>query len=113
MRFEWDEGKNRLNLKRHSIRFETAVLALDDPHAVTIPDRAHDEEEERLITLGKVEGQFILFIVHVYREADGEEVVRLIPARKATSNERKIYDAAQQRTAQRYRGTRRNEGFRH
>jgi uncharacterized DUF497 family protein len=27
MRFEWDEAKNRSNLKMHGISFETAVLA--------------------------------------------------------------------------------------
>jgi uncharacterized DUF497 family protein len=36
MRFEWDEEKNRLNHKRHKIRFETAVLAFYDPYAMTI-----------------------------------------------------------------------------
>jgi uncharacterized DUF497 family protein len=112
MRFEWDEEKNRLNLKRHKIRFETAILVFDDPRAVTIPDRVHDDEEERFITLGRLEGRIILFVVHVGREADGEEVIRLISARKATPSERKIYEAAQQRTTQRHRGTRRNERFR-
>jgi uncharacterized protein len=111
MRFEWDEEKNRLNLKRHKIRFETAILIFDDPHAVTIPDRLHDEEEERFITLGQLEGSFVLFVVSTEREADGEEVIRIISARKATPDERKIYEEAQQRTAQRHRGTRRNERF--
>jgi len=111
MRFEWDEAKNRLNLIRHKIGFETAILVFDDPHAVTVPDRMHDDEEARFITLGRLEGNVILFVVHVEREADGEEVIRLISARKATPNERKSYEAAQQRTAKRHRGTRRNERF--
>ena len=111
MRFEWDEAKNRLNLKRHKIMFETAVLVFDDPRAVTIPDQMHDEEEERFITLGQLEGRIILLVVHADFEVGGEEVIRLISARKATQGERKIYEAAQQRTAQRYRGTRRNERF--
>jgi uncharacterized DUF497 family protein len=71
----------------------------------------HDEEEERFITLGRLEEIIILFVVHTEREVDGEEVIRLISARKATPGERRIYEAAQQRTAQRHRGTRRNEGF--
>jgi len=94
MRFEWDDEKNRLNLKRHKIRFETAVLAFDDPYAVTIPDRLHDEDERRFITLGRVEGQVILFVVHLSFEASGEEVIRLISARKATAYEKKIYEKA-------------------
>jgi uncharacterized protein len=111
MLFEWDEEKSRLNLKRHKIRFETAILIFDDPYAVTIPDRLHDEDEERFVTLGRLEGSFVLFVVNTEREADGEEVIRIISARKATPGERKIYEEAQQRTAQRYRGTRRNERF--
>lgn len=31
MRFDWDEQKNTLNLKRHRVRFETASLAFEDP----------------------------------------------------------------------------------
>jgi hypothetical protein len=31
MRFEWDEQKNRQNLRKHDVRFETAVLVFDDP----------------------------------------------------------------------------------
>jgi uncharacterized DUF497 family protein len=111
MRFEWDEAKNRLNLERHKIRFETAVLAFDDPHAVTVPDKLHDEEEERFVTLGRPEGSFVLFVVNAEREASGEEVIRIISARKATPSERRIYEAAQQGTAQRHRGTRRYERF--
>jgi uncharacterized protein len=94
MRFEWDEAKNRLNLQRHKVRFETAVLAFDDPYAVTISDRLHDEQEERFITLGKVGSEVILFVVHLSFEEDGEEVIRLISARRATAHEKKIYETA-------------------
>jgi uncharacterized protein (DUF4415 family) len=38
MRFEWDEAKNRQNLRKHRVRFETAVLAFDDPVALTLRD---------------------------------------------------------------------------
>jgi len=94
MRFEWDERKNRLNLKRHKIRFETAILAFDDPRTVTIRDRLHDEEEERFVTLGKVGGEVVLFVVHLSFEDDGEEVIRIISARKATAYEEKIYETS-------------------
>jgi uncharacterized DUF497 family protein len=39
MRFVWDEKKNRLNLAKHKISFETAMLVFDDPRAVSRPDR--------------------------------------------------------------------------
>jgi hypothetical protein len=51
--FEWDENKNRQNLLKHDVRFETAVLVFDDPHALTQRDQSCNDEE-RWITLGAV-----------------------------------------------------------
>ena len=53
MRFEWDENKNRLNLRKHGVRLETAVLVFDDPYAITQRDRTFDDEE-RWITVGTI-----------------------------------------------------------
>jgi hypothetical protein len=63
MRFEWDETKNRANLLKHRISFETAVLAFGDPHALTQRDE-FVTAEERWITLGSVNPDAVLFIVH-------------------------------------------------
>jgi uncharacterized protein len=109
MRFEWDEQKNALNLKRHKIQFGTAVMVFDDPHAITLRDTSHGETEERFITLGRLGGGVIAFVVHTNSEMLGEEVIRLISARKATPRERNIYETAHQRTTTRHRRTRRHE----
>jgi len=53
MGFEWDANKNRQNLLKHDVRFETAVLVFDDPYALTQHDESSDEEE-RWITLGAI-----------------------------------------------------------
>src|SRR5439155_23053611 len=53
MRFEWDEQKNRQNLRKHDVRFETAVLVFDDPYAPTQRDFT-SEDEERWITVGAI-----------------------------------------------------------
>ena len=53
MRFEWDENKNRLSLRKHDVRFETAVLVFDDPYAITQRDYTIDDEE-RWITVGAI-----------------------------------------------------------
>jgi len=45
MRFEWDEHKNRHNLRKHDVRFETAVLVFDDPYAISQRDQAFEDEE--------------------------------------------------------------------
>jgi uncharacterized DUF497 family protein len=108
MRFEWDEQKNALNLKRHKLRFETAILVFDDPHAITMRDTSHDEIEDRFITLGFLGHGVIAFVVHTIFELEGEEAIRLISARKATPRERTIYEAAHKRTASRHRDTRRH-----
>ena len=53
MRFEWDEEKNRRNLAKHKISFETARLPFDDPRALSVQDRVV-EGEERWQTMGMV-----------------------------------------------------------
>jgi uncharacterized DUF497 family protein len=38
MRFEWNDEKDRQNLLKHGVRFETAALVFDDPCALTQHD---------------------------------------------------------------------------
>jgi uncharacterized protein len=91
MEFAWDEQKSRRNLAKHGVSFETAKLVFDDPRAVSQLDRVKDGEE-RWQTLGLAAGILILLVVHTYREESGEEVLRIISARKATPHERTIYE---------------------
>jgi uncharacterized protein len=91
MRFEWDEVKNRPNLKKHKISFETARLVFDDPYARTLQDRVVNGEE-RWQTMGMMKG-LIVVVAHTYRQKDEEEVVRIVSARKATSAERRAYES--------------------
>ena len=96
MRFEWDEQKNRRNLAKHRVSFETARLVFDDPQSLSIQERVV-EGEERWQTLGMVSG-IILIVVHTYRGEDREEVIRLISARKATARERQAYAESQKKS---------------
>jgi uncharacterized protein len=91
MRFVWDEKKSRLNLAKHRVSFETAALAFEDPHSITRFDRIKDGEE-RWQTLGVAVGVAVLLVAHADYEESGEEVVRIISARKATPHEREIYE---------------------
>jgi uncharacterized DUF497 family protein len=93
MRFLWDEAKSQSNLAKHKVSFETARLVFEDPFAISVQDRIV-EGEERWQTLGLVGGAVVLLVVHTYDEADGEGVVRIISARKATRRERMIYEQA-------------------
>ena len=93
MRFEWDETKNRLNLSKHDVRFETAVLVFDDPYAISRRDQTV-EEEDRWITVGAIAPGSILLVVHTSFEEHADEVIRIISARAAESHERNAYEEA-------------------
>lgn len=113
MRFESDEKKNRQNLAKHGIDFETAEIVFDDPYALSRPDEVHDEEE-RTVTLGEIAPGVVLFVVHTaFAAEDGEEVIRFISARAATSKERKGYEEANKRAEAPDRHHRRKKGRRH
>jgi uncharacterized DUF497 family protein len=84
MRFEWDEQKNRQNLHKHDVGFETAVLVSRIPtrlRSVTVTF----EDEERWITVGAIGPGSILLVVHTFYEEHDEEVIRVISARAAES----------------------------
>jgi uncharacterized DUF497 family protein len=91
MRFEWDEAKDRHNFKKHGIDFETAKLVFEDPYVLSDIDRVIDDEE-RWQTVGTI-GVLVVLVAHTWWDEDGEEVIRLISARKASSAERKPYEA--------------------
>ena len=92
MNWTWDDDKNRENIQKHGISFETAILALDDPLSVTDDDPY--PWERRFRTIGVVRN-VILVVVHTLPEPDpgfDVEVGRIISARRATSHERRNYE---------------------
>jgi uncharacterized DUF497 family protein len=97
MRFIWDEGKNRRNLLKHKVSFETAALVFNDHHAISVQDRLV-QGEARWQTLGLIEGVVVLLVAHSIEFESDEEVIRIISARKATPREREIYAQSQQKT---------------
>ena len=92
MRFEWSERKNEGNRAKHGVSFETAWRVFMDPWHLSLQDR-HVGGEERWQTLGLVGGTVILLVAHTYRvDETGEELIRIISARKATARERRWYE---------------------
>ncbi len=67
MEFEWDEEKNRLNIDKHGISFEEAVLVFDDVHLSHV-DTREDYGEVREITIGMIAGTIVAVVVHTDRE---------------------------------------------
>jgi len=108
MRFEWDDSKNRQNLRKHDVSFETAILVFDDPFALTLRDLTF-EAEERWITLGALGAGSILLVVHTFYEEQNDEIIRIISARAAESHERKAYEEAHGGTETRHQGHRRKK----
>ena len=92
MHWTWDQPKNQANLRAHGLSFEAAVFVFDDPMSATQEDPYPYEERWR--TIGMV-GTQVVMVVHTWPDFDtgtGEEVGRVISARKATRREREAYE---------------------
>ena len=85
MVFEWDEEKERENLKTHGIPFEAATRIFFDYFRMERRDDDSSEDEERWQTMGLYED--VLFVVYTERA----DAIRIITARKAEPFERRIY----------------------
>ena len=97
-RFEWDDAKAESNLRKHGITFDQATEVFSDPFALTIQDRI-EHGEQRWQTLGETSDTLTLLLVaHTLYDDDlGIEVVRIISARRADRQERKIYHGHRQK----------------
>jgi len=84
--FEWDEAKAQSNLRRHRISFPQGCRVFDDLFALIERDLSEDYGEDRFLATGTVEGM-ILTVVYTERR----ERIRIISARKASSDEQRKY----------------------
>ncbi len=87
--FEWDDAKNKNNLKKHGVSFEDAQTIFFDDNAIEFDDPDYSLDEERYLLLGFSQSLKILAVCHCYR--DSESIIRIISARKATKKEQKAY----------------------
>ena len=87
--FEWDNRKDKANLKKHGVSFEEARSAFFDENALQFYDPDHSETEDRFILLGASHKLNTLVVCHYFREE--ETVIRIISARKADADEEKTY----------------------
>lgn len=89
LRFEWDEEKNRENIRKYRIDFAEAQTVFLDEHAVRFFDPDHSREEDRFLMLGMSFTLRVLVVCHCHRKND--TVIRIISARKADTREAKHY----------------------
>lgn len=87
MELEWDNDKREQNIKLRNVDMVYAALIFEGDYLTKIDSRK-DYGEERLISLGMVDGE--CFVV-VHTERDG--VTRLITAWKGGRSERQQYKA--------------------
>jgi hypothetical protein len=88
MEYEWDPAKAKANLRRHGIAFADAVLALEDPRALTMAD-PDASGEQRFVCLGSDPNGRVVVTVFTPR---GRRT-RIISSRKASRNERRTYES--------------------
>jgi uncharacterized DUF497 family protein len=87
-RFEWDPFKDRQNRSKHGISFAEAIEVFRaDDLRVDLFDTRHSLTEDRFISLGPIEGGLVL-VVWTQRNDD---VIRLVTARRPTTQERRLY----------------------
>jgi len=89
MRFEWDESKNRDNLRKHRISFEEAQTVFLDENAIRFFDPDHSADEDRFLMLGISYRLRVLVVCHCFRVNDS--TIRIISARKADKAEEADY----------------------
>lgn len=90
IKFEWDENKNKINIKKHGVSFEEASTVFYDDYAILIADPEHSDDENRFVLLGISKKANVLVVVHCYRKND--EIIRIISARSATKKETLKYE---------------------
>ncbi|NTF08023.1 BrnT family toxin [Agrobacterium rubi] len=81
--FEWDEKKRQLNIEKHKIDFEDAILALEQPR---FEIRSSRNGEVRTLAICPITDRLIA-VVYTMR---GEKY-RIISARTARKNEQQLY----------------------
>jgi uncharacterized DUF497 family protein len=86
MKYQWDEEKNKKNIRRHGIDFNDVPSMFLSP-MVTFLDSRKDYGEDRWIGIGIL--KTILALV-VFAEPD-DSTIRIISARKALKHEQQIY----------------------
>jgi uncharacterized protein len=91
--FEWDSQKAASNLRKHGASFDLARTVFSDPLLLTVPDLEHSEAEERWFSIGPAATGSILSLVYLWSQAElAVTKVRIISARKSTSNEIRQYE---------------------
>jgi len=90
--FSWHEAKNQSNRKKHHVSFEAAMLVFHDPLHLSRLDIV-ERGEQRWLTIGMAGNVLLLLVVHTLEDLEADEPhIHIISARRATRQEREIYE---------------------
>jgi len=92
LKFEWSDEKSDFNIEKDQISFDEAKEVFLDPMHISKLDHRFDYFEERWITLGTTTKDKILVVANMFFDENGEEIIRIISARKANIKERIFYE---------------------
>ncbi len=87
MEFEWDDGKDLRNQRKHGVAFSEAQRLFESGDYLEIFDAEHSELEDRFIAIGPIARGLVL-VVYTERE---EDIIRIIGARLANKREQALY----------------------
>ena len=93
MLFDWDEEKREKTLRERGIDFIDAALVWEDPSRQERVDLRQRYGEKRVQTIGRVSFGILLVVYTERVNEDGQEVIRIISARKANKKERAEYES--------------------
>jgi len=88
--YSWDERRNEQNRSKHSVGFEIAALAFEDPRQITSPPETIGGEQ-RWQTVGMASPGLMLLVVHTRRRSSPDRI-HIISARRLTKTERLLFD---------------------
>lgn len=86
--YEWDPQKEKINFEKHGVHFWDAQRVFQDPFSLQIKEQ-WDNDEQRFLATGLDRLMRITTVVYTYRK----EKIRIISARKASKQEREIYES--------------------
>jgi uncharacterized DUF497 family protein len=89
MKFEWDEVKNRSNIRKHGFDFADAPEIFRGP-LLALPNTREDYGEDRWVAIGLLRNRVVVLAF----AQPAEDVIRIISLRKADRDERKEFEKA-------------------
>ena len=111
LHFVWDRAKSDKCLKERGFDFRTAAMVFNDDDCLYDRDEGHNDGEERMSAIGQpIEEPFksgigsvpaifigavnsVLYVVYTERATEkGEDLYRIISARRATPPEKRVYE---------------------